>query len=89
MTDGVSDEQFETAIDEAKDEGNLSRANVVRKVQGAGGPKVHASQQIDEIRKLAGRSQPRSASRESFSSTVLDGTALVAVQSGTVVWARS
>jgi hypothetical protein len=32
MTDGVSDEQFEQALAEAKDEGNLSRANVVRKV---------------------------------------------------------
>lgn len=32
MTDGVSDEQFEEALAEAKDEGNLSRANVVRKV---------------------------------------------------------
>jgi hypothetical protein len=32
VTDGVSEEQFEEAIEEAKDEGNLSRANVVRKV---------------------------------------------------------
>lgn len=31
MTDGVSDEQFEDALTEAKDEGNLSRANVARK----------------------------------------------------------
>lgn len=34
MTDGVTQEQFETAIEEAKGEGNLSRANVVRKVKG-------------------------------------------------------
>jgi hypothetical protein len=34
MTDGVSDDQFEEAIEEAKEEGNLSRANVVRKVKG-------------------------------------------------------
>ena len=34
LTDGVSDEQFEQALTEAKDEGNLSRANVVRKVKG-------------------------------------------------------
>lgn len=34
MTDGVSDEQFDAAIEEAKAEGNLSRANVVRKVTG-------------------------------------------------------
>lgn len=32
VTDNVTDEQFEEAITEAKDEGNLSRANVVRKV---------------------------------------------------------
>ncbi len=32
ITDDVTDEQFEEAITEAKDEGNLSRANVVRKV---------------------------------------------------------
>lgn len=34
VTDDVSDEHFEEAITEAKDEGNLSRANVVRKVHG-------------------------------------------------------
>jgi hypothetical protein len=39
MTDGVTDEQFDAAIDEAKTEGNLSRANVVRKVKGEPAPK--------------------------------------------------
>jgi hypothetical protein len=34
MTDGISDEQFEEALSEAKAEGNLSRANLVRKVRG-------------------------------------------------------
>lgn len=34
MADNVSDEAFEAAIGEAKAEGNLSRANVVRKVRG-------------------------------------------------------
>lgn len=34
LTDNVTDEQFDAAIDEAKAEGNLSRANVVRKVKG-------------------------------------------------------
>ncbi|MFB4280809.1 hypothetical protein ACBJ59_36355 [Nonomuraea sp. MTCD27] len=34
MTDDVSDEEFEAALKEAKAEENLSRANVVRKVQG-------------------------------------------------------
>jgi hypothetical protein len=33
MTDGVSDEQFEDAIAEARAEGNLSRANVARKAK--------------------------------------------------------
>lgn len=33
MTDGVSDEQFEEAIAEARTEGNLSRANVARKAK--------------------------------------------------------
>lgn len=33
LTDGVSDEQFEEALEEAKDEGNLSRANVARKAK--------------------------------------------------------
>lgn len=34
LTDGVSDEQFDEAIAEAKGEGNLSRANTLRKVKG-------------------------------------------------------
>lgn len=34
LTDGVTDEQFDEAIEEAKAEGNLSRANVVRKATG-------------------------------------------------------
>jgi hypothetical protein len=33
MTDGVSDGQFEEALAQAKDEGNLSRANVARKAR--------------------------------------------------------
>lgn len=32
MTDGVTEETFDSAIAEARDEGNLSRANIVRKV---------------------------------------------------------
>lgn len=39
ITDGVSDEEFDAALDEAKAEGNLSRANVVRKVKGQPAPK--------------------------------------------------
>lgn len=34
MTDGVPDAEFEAAIEEAKVENNLSRANVVRKLKG-------------------------------------------------------
>lgn len=33
MTDGVTDEEFDEALDRAQDEGNVSRANVVRKVR--------------------------------------------------------
>lgn len=33
MTDEVSDQQFEEVISEAKEEGNLSRSNVVRKIK--------------------------------------------------------
>lgn len=34
LTDDVSDEQFEKALTEGREEGNVSRANVIRKVQG-------------------------------------------------------
>lgn len=53
LTDGVSDEQFESALSEAKDEGNLSRANVARKAKGEPAPKakrhelLHGSRRID------------------------------------------
>lgn len=40
LTDGVSDDQFDSALEEAKAEGNLSRANVVRKVKGVDPPKT-------------------------------------------------
>jgi hypothetical protein len=33
MTDDVSDEQYEAVMAEARDEGNLSRTNVVRKIK--------------------------------------------------------
>ena len=35
LTDGASDEQFESALTTARDEGNVSRANVVRKLKAA------------------------------------------------------
>lgn len=52
MTDDVTDEQFDAAIDAAKAEGNLSRANVVRKVKGQKA-KVPVSQQLDRIEEMA------------------------------------
>src|SRR5262249_47258596 len=59
MTDGVSDTDFEDAIGEAKAEGNLSRANVVRKVRRRRGePPAPAGQGPDP----ADRS-PRAAAR--------------------------
>ena len=38
LSDGVEPERFETALTEAKSEGNLSRANVVRKIRQQAGP---------------------------------------------------
>lgn len=40
MTDGVADEHFEAALTDARAEGNLSRANVVRKVKGHSSPQT-------------------------------------------------
>jgi hypothetical protein len=45
MTDGIPDEDFENAVAEAKAEGNLSRANVVRKIRQQRAP---ASRDDDE-----------------------------------------
>lgn len=45
MVDGVSDDQFEEALAEARDEGNLSRANVARKAKA----KAEATQPIVDI----------------------------------------
>lgn len=52
LSNGVSDEQFDAAIEEAKAEGNLGRANVVRKVKGQAGPATR-DQRADLIVKLA------------------------------------
>lgn len=54
LTDDVTDEQFEQAIEEAKAENNLSRANVVRKARGQQTDRP-ATQRVDEIRTLAAR----------------------------------
>lgn len=60
LTDGVSDEAFDDAIEQAKDERNLSRANVVRKVKGEKTPTPRARavddpQRLERIRTLAGK----------------------------------
>lgn len=52
MTDGVTAEEFEEAVAEAKDEGNLSRANVVRKIKGAQSP-VTRDERAREVERLA------------------------------------
>ncbi|AYR00403.1 hypothetical protein I5H98_gp046 [Mycobacterium phage Whouxphf] len=49
MTDGVSDEQFEEAITEAREEGNLSRANVARKAKTKAQPKKEAIDADDPL----------------------------------------
>lgn len=52
MVDGVEPETFDAAVTEAKSEGNLSRANVVRKVKKEDGPTTR-DQRADLIRDLA------------------------------------
>lgn len=58
VTDGVSDEEFEDVIAEAKAEKNLSRANVVRKVKGKKDPtdalqRLNVEHRTEQIRELA------------------------------------
>lgn len=50
--DGISDEQFDDAIVEARQERNLARANVLRKAKGQTAP-VPASRQIERIAEMA------------------------------------
>lgn len=58
MVDGASDEEFDSAIGEAKSEGQLTRANVVRKVKGQKSGETR-QQRADKIRKLAGQGYTR------------------------------
>lgn len=51
MTDDVTDEEFEQGITEAKAEGNLSRANVVRKLRGEPAPKPSRPEMLRGIRR--------------------------------------
>jgi hypothetical protein len=53
MADNVTDAQFETALDTAKEEGNLSRANVVRKVAEIGSYREQQSDKWSTIAELA------------------------------------
>ncbi len=48
MSDGVSDTEFEDALGEAKAEGNLSRANVVRKIRQQPGNRPAPGGQVPE-----------------------------------------
>ena len=52
LADDVPDEQFEAAITEAKAEGNLSRANVVRKVKGTVPPTTGRPEILRKTRHL-------------------------------------
>lgn len=53
MTDGVTENQFEAALQKAKEEKNLSRANVVRKVRGIESASLTKAQRIERIREMA------------------------------------
>lgn len=63
MTDGVTDDRFEESLTEAREEGSLSRANVIRKIRNEdspprkpkreGEPAVPLSRRLDEIAELA------------------------------------
>lgn len=56
MTDGVTDEHFDGALSQAKAEGNLSRANVVRKIKGQNeAARLTRQQKADVIADLAGQ----------------------------------
>jgi hypothetical protein len=61
MTDGVSDDQFEEAIAEAKAEGNLSRANVVRQAQAK--TSLASDRESTEWIPTRGDTSPRAAAR--------------------------
>lgn len=66
---GVTDEQFEEAVAEAKDEGNLARANVARKIRDKVGP-LSRLQKADKIREMA---QQGYTSRQMVASVGLTG----------------
>ena len=53
VTDGISDEQFDEAIEEAREERNLTRANVVRKVQGIATGRLSRYEKSQKIKEMA------------------------------------
>lgn len=53
VTDNVSDEQFDAALSAAKDEGNLSRRNVVRKVQELGTYREQQDEKWESVAELS------------------------------------
>ncbi len=53
LVDNVPESQFEEALTEARDEGNLSRANVVRKVQGVKSDKLAPAERLNKIGDMA------------------------------------
>lgn len=55
LADGVTDEQFDAAITEAKSEGNLFRTNVVRKAKAGTADRTSRSLKADLIADLAAR----------------------------------
>lgn len=55
MTDGVSDEDFEAGLAAAKAEGNLSGANVVRKLTGQPAPKGRRPEVLRGTRRIDSR----------------------------------
>lgn len=55
VTDGVTEEEFDLAITVAKDEGNLSRANVARKVTEIASFKEQQADKWEQIAEFAGR----------------------------------
>jgi len=63
MTDDVTDDDFETAIEGAKDEGNVSRANVVRKIR-APGESTYSEQHAAKWERIAALAASGSASSQ-------------------------
>jgi len=70
MTDGVTDERFDAALQDAKAEGNLSRANVVRKVKGEPKPAGKRHELLNRTRHI----DPTRVVRETV--YTLDGLAM-------------